>query len=68
MNKDVVYVYSGILFNHKKEENRAICNMSGSWEYYVKWNKSNRKSNTIWCHLYVKSKNKQTKKQNWIRI
>ena len=30
MNKDVVYVYSGILFNHKKEENRAICNMSGS--------------------------------------
>ena len=31
MNKeDVVYVYSRILFNHKKEANLAICNMSGS--------------------------------------
>ena len=28
--EDVVYVYNGILFNHKKEENPAICdNMDG---------------------------------------
>ena len=28
MDKDVIHtIYSGILFNHKKERNLAICNM-----------------------------------------
>ena len=26
--------------------------------YYAKWNKSERKIDIIWCHLYVESKNK----------
>ena len=30
MDKDVVHIYNGILLNHKKEQNNAICsNMDG---------------------------------------
>ena len=46
----------------KKEENPAICdNMGGPWGYYAKWNRQ-RKTITLWPHLYVESKtNKQAK-------
>ena len=38
--ENVVYIYNGILFSHKKE-NLAICdNMDGPWGHYAKWNKS----------------------------
>ena len=48
----------------KKEQNLVICdNMNWTWEHYTKWSKPGRKTNTIWCHLYVESKNKQTNKQ-----
>ena len=51
------YIYNGILLSHKKEWNFAICNnMDGLGEHYAKWNKSDRKTNTIWYHLYVESK------------
>jgi len=61
MNKDVVYMYNRILLSCKKEWDLTICdNMNGPRRYYGKWNKSNRKTNTIWFHLYVESKN-QTK-------
>lgn len=33
-------------------------NMDGLGGYYAKWFKSDRKTNTIWDHLYVESKNK----------
>ena len=60
---DVVNIYNRILFSHKKL-NFAICdNMDGPWKHYAKGNKSEKK-NTIWSHLYVESKNKQTKKQD----
>ena len=35
--------------------------MNGPWEYYAKWNKS--KTNIIWSHLYVESKNTYKKKR-----
>ena len=34
--EDMVYIYNGILFSHKKEWNSAICsNMGGPREYYA---------------------------------
>ena len=36
MNKDVVYIHNGILFNLKKECNNPICsNMDGSRDYHT---------------------------------
>ena len=42
----------------QKSRKYAICNnMDGIlWRYYAKWNKSDRKTNTVWSHLYVESK------------
>ena len=43
MDKDVVHTRSGILLNHKKEWNRAICsNMDGPSGYHTRWNKSEK--------------------------
>ena len=37
MDKDVVNIYNGILFNHNKEENNAICsNMDATRDYHIK--------------------------------
>ena len=37
-NEDVVYIYNGILFNHKKEWNNPICsNMGGPGDCHTKW-------------------------------
>ena len=48
----MVYIYNGILLSHKKEWNSAICNkIDGLGGYYAKWNKSDRKTNTVWYHL-----------------
>ena len=57
MNKEAVaHIYDRILLNHKKEGNIAICdNMDGLGRYYAKWNKSDRKTNTVWSYLYVES-------------
>ena len=30
--------------------------MGGSWRHYTKWNKSDRKLNTVWSPLYVEAK------------
>ena len=38
--QDLVYIYSGILFSHRKEWNNAICsNMDGLRDYHPKRNK-----------------------------
>ena len=43
MDKDVVYIYSGILLSHKKEWNNAICsNMDATRDDHTKWSKSER--------------------------
>ena len=41
--EDVVHIYNGILLNHKKEWNNAICsNMDGPRDYHTKWSQSER--------------------------
>ena len=49
MNKEnVVSVYNGKLFSHKKQGNSAICNnMDRLWGYYAKWNKSDRQKQIL---------------------
>ena len=43
IKKDVVYIHNGILLNHKKEWNNAICsNMDGPRNHHTKWSKSER--------------------------
>ena len=51
-----IYIYDEILLSHKIEWNIAICSyMDGPEEYHTKWSKS--KTNIIWDHLHVESKN-----------
>ena len=41
--EDVVHIYNGVLLNHKKEWNNAICsNIDGPRDYHTKWSKSDR--------------------------
>ena len=43
MDKDVVYIYKGILLSHKKEQINAIfSNTDGPRDYHTKWSKSQR--------------------------
>jgi len=43
LDKDVVYVYNGILISYTKEWNFVICyNVDGLGGYYAWWNKSDR--------------------------
>ena len=52
---------SGILFSHKKEWNLAICyNMVEAWGHMLS-KISQRKTNTVWSHLYVESKKEKHK-------
>ena len=55
MNKvDMVHIYNEILFSHKNEQSNAICsNIDATRNYHTS---EVRKTNTIWYHLYVKSK------------
>ena len=61
MDKEtVVFMFNGMLVSYKKGGNLVICNnMSGSWGYYAKWYVWQGKTNIVWSHLYVESKNKQ---------
>ena len=54
MEKDVVYVCSGILLSHKKELNNAICsNMDGPRDYHTKWSKSDRERQISYDVTYM---------------
>ena len=47
-----------IIQSWKKKGNPAISNnVDKSQRHYAKWNKSDIKTNTVWDHLYVESKN-----------
>ena len=55
--KDVVHMHNGILFSRKKGRYLPICdNMDGPWAHYAKWQVRQRKTSTIWYHLYMESK------------
>ena len=57
MNKDdVVHVQSGILLNHKKEQNKVTCKIDGTRDYHTKCSKPERGINTILHHSYGESK------------
>ena len=52
---DVVHIYNGILLCHKKEWDNAICsNRDEPRDYHTKQVRQ-RKTNTIWYHVYVES-------------
>ena len=53
------HTHNGILLNHKKEQNFAMCsNIDGFGRHFANWNKSDReRQNTVWHHLHVVSKN-----------
>ena len=41
--EDVIHIYNGILFSHKKQQNNAICsNMYGPRNGHTEWNKSDK--------------------------
>ena len=46
--EDVVHIYSGILLNHEKEWNDAICSsVDECRDYHTKWSKSEENK----CHM-----------------
>ena len=48
MDKDVVYIYNGVLLGNQKEWNLAICNyVGGIGGYYAKWNWSEKDKNDM---------------------
>ena len=68
IEKAVVPLHNGILLSQKekKERHLTFCDSTdGPGEYYAKWNRPvrERKTITIWFHLYVES-NKQNKLTN----
>ena len=60
--ENVVYLYNGILFSHKKGWNLAIWdNVDGPLGHYTMW--SQRKTNSVWFHLYLELKNKLVERE-----
>ena len=56
--EDVIHIHNGILLNHKKEKNHAICsNMDGPRECHTEWSKSDRGRQMSYGVTYVQSKN-----------
>ena len=50
--EDIVYIYNGILLNHKKEWNNVIySNMDATRDYHTKWNKSERDKYHMISHM-----------------
>ena len=54
MDKEVVYIYSGIPLNHEKEWNNAICsNMDATKDYHTKRSKSERERQILYDITYM---------------
>ena len=52
--EDVVHIFNGILFSHKKEQNNAICsNMVATGDYHTKWSKSERERQISYDIIYM---------------
>ena len=61
--KDVVHRYNGILLNHQKEWDLAICNnMDRAREYYGNWNKSIRERQIPYDLIHMWNLRKKTDK------
>ena len=66
------HTYTGTLFNHKREQNLAICNNMDMTSRILCYLKCQTKKNTIGFHLYVESKKEnrwtnkaETDSQRW---
>ena len=56
MDKDVIHLNNGILLNHKKEWNKAICsNMHKPRDCYIEWTKSDRKRHISYNSIYMQN-------------
>ena len=54
MDKDVVHIYNGILFSHKKERNWVICrDMDGPRDCHTGWSKSEREKQISYINPYM---------------
>ena len=63
--EEVVHIYNGILFGHKKEWNFTICNnMDESRGYYIKWSKSNRERQIPHDFTHMRTLKNEIDKQN----
>ena len=51
--ENVVCIYNGILFSRKKLNLAVWDNTHGPWEYYGKWNKSDRASQIPYDLTYM---------------
>ena len=57
MDKEVVmYIHNGRFWSHEKEKNLSICNNVDGPEDIMLTEVSQRKTDTVWHHLCVKSK------------
>jgi hypothetical protein len=63
----VIYIHKGILSSLKKEGNILLCyNMTESWGYYVKWNKSEK--DILSFYLYEVSRSSQIHRNSTVVI
>ena len=53
--ENVIYINNGILFNHEKKKKSCYLWPRGRILRAL-WSKSQRKTNTVWYHLHMKSK------------
>ena len=54
MDKDVVYIYNGILLGHKKEWNWVICwDVDVSKDCHTEWSKSEREKQILYINAYA---------------
>ena len=58
----VLYIFNGILLSHKKEWELPFTIIWVDLESMKWWNKTKRKTNTLYYHFYVESKKKKKKK------
>ena len=67
--EDVVHIYNGILLNHKREWNNAICsNMDRPGDYHTKWSKSDREGKIPYGITYMWNLKNWTYLQNRKRL
>ena len=52
--QNMAYLYSGILFSHKKEVSWYMHNMHETWKHYAQWR--HKRPHIVWFHLYEMSR------------
>ena len=77
--EDMVRIYSGVSFSHKKEWNNAICStLGGSRDYHTKWRKSEKDkyhdraytwNQTKWCKwTFLQNRNRLVDTENKFKV